>query len=72
MAKRKQVKIEVTNRGAVYVNGTRITGRDTKWGIHSTVFETTAPITQVAKALADNGYGHIKLDADYLEEIGAA
>lgn len=66
----KRVTIEVTSNGAVYVNNSRITGRDTKWGIQQTVFTTKCLATQVSKTLADNGYGHIKLDAEYATEAG--
>ena len=63
----KKLEIEVTNKYAVYVNGTRVTGRDTKWGIHTTIFKTTTTSTQT---LADYGYGFIKLDAKYVAEMG--
>jgi len=68
--KRKLITIEVTNQGAVYANGTRITGRDTKWGIHTTVFEAKVAPGQVSKVLADNNYGHIRLDKEYALELG--
>jgi len=67
--KQKTVTIEVTNQGAVYINNYRITGRNTKWGIHSTIFETTAPANQVSETLRNSGYGHIRLDTDSMKEI---
>lgn len=70
MTSRKQVTVEVTNRGAVYVNGTRITGRDTKWGVHTTVFETTCPDNCVVDTLRENNYGHIVLEKDDMTEMG--
>jgi hypothetical protein len=70
MARRKTVTVEVTDRGAVYVNGTRITGRHTKWGIHTTIFKTTCPADRVAETLRENNYGRIVLEKEYLEEMG--
>ncbi len=66
----KKVELMVTDKGAVYINGTRITGRGTKWGIHNTVFEATVPVTEVVQTLIENGYEHLKLDADYAAEFG--
>jgi hypothetical protein len=68
--KMKQVRVEVTNQGAVYVNDTRITGRDTKWGIHQTMFAIKVPANKVTSSLVEHGYGHIKLDKDYMKELG--
>jgi len=31
--------ITVTNKNAIYVDGTRITDRETKWGVHHTIDE---------------------------------
>ncbi len=66
----KKVKVEVTDKNAVYINQTRITGRDTKWGIHYTLFSTKAFPKDVVKVLTENGYGHLKLDKDYAAEFG--
>ena len=30
----QKVKVEVTDKDAIYVNGTRVTDRSTKWGSH--------------------------------------
>ena len=70
--RRKRVQVEVTNQGAVYVNGTRITGRHTKWGIHHTLFTAKVFPNEVIKTLSENGYGHIKLDSEYSSEIGVS
>lgn len=35
----QNVKVEVTDKNAIYVNGLRITNRNTKWGVHSIVAE---------------------------------
>ena len=66
----KKLNIEVTNKYAVYVNGTRVTGRDTKWGVQNTIFKTTTTSKDVTQTLADYGYGFIKLDKIYLTELG--
>lgn len=68
--KQKTVTIEVTNQGAVYVNNTRVTGRETKWGVHQTVFSTKCPSNSVSSTLRENNYGHIRLDADYMKDLG--
>jgi len=59
---RKLVDLQVTDRGAVYINGTRVSGRHTKWGVHTTVFSVRTPSKLVRQILYDNGYGHIKLE----------
>lgn len=68
----KKVLIEVTDKGAVYANDTRITGRHTKWGIHNTVFTTSikVPANKVRQILKDNNFGHIVLDEEYCLEFG--
>lgn len=67
----KLLTVEVTDRDAVYVNGTRITGRHTRWGIHTTILtlENVQP-DQVQEALDEHGYGYIPLDPDYCFEAG--
>lgn len=67
----KKVNVEITDRGAVYVNDTRITGRHTKWGIHNTVCTLKKiSLDNVRQAIADAGYAHIRLDDQYCEEMG--
>ena len=68
----KQVTVEVTNQGAVYVNSTRITGRDTKWGVHQTMFSIKVSPDKVSSSLNEHGYGNIKLDTEYMKELGVA
>jgi hypothetical protein len=70
MARPKTITIEVTDRGAVYVNNCRITGRETKWGIHTTVFSAKVKSNEVVGLLKEHGYGHIRLDKDYASEFG--
>ena len=66
----KKFNVEVTNQGAVYVNNTRVTGRETKWGNHLTIFKVSTTRTNVSKVLEEHGYGHIRLDREYLTEMG--
>lgn len=67
----KKFNIEITNRGAVYANDTRITGRHTKWGVHTTICELTKiPANRVRDAINDAGYDHIRLDDQYCAELG--
>lgn len=65
----KNVTVEVTSQGAVYVNNTRITDRSTKWGIHQTMFSIKVPANKVTSSLAEHGYGNIRLDKDSMEEL---
>jgi hypothetical protein len=69
-ARTKKVNVEVTDKGAVYVNDTRITGRHTKWGIQNTIFQAKVPLDQVVQTLRDNGFGNIRLDPQYSAEMG--
>lgn len=69
-ARSRKVEIEVTDKGAVYVDNTRITGRETKWGVHNTIFSAKVPKDQVVQTLRDNGFGNIKLDPQYSAEMG--
>lgn len=65
----KKLTVEVTDKGAVYVDGTRITGRETKWGIHNILFTGKAYPKDVVSLLKENGYGHIQLDPEYAAEF---
>lgn len=56
------VKLEVTNKGAIYVNDTRITDRSTKWGLHSIVFSTLCERDKVLDTLVTNGYSTKRID----------
>lgn len=64
------VKVEVTNLGAVYVNGTRVTDRSTKWGIHNVVCEFRCAPKNVHYYLKQNGFHNIRLDPEYCKEFG--
>lgn len=69
---KRKVLVEVTSLGAVCLDGTRITGRSTKWGIHYTVCSSTVkiPVGSVRQFLEDNGYGKIHLVPEYCAEFG--
>lgn len=58
----KTVKLEVTDRGAIYVNDTRITDRSTKWGLHSIIFSTVCEHDKVLDTLVTNGYSTKRID----------
>ena len=57
-----KVKLEVTDRGAIYVDDTRITDRSTKWGLHNIVFSTLCEKSHVVDALVANGYSTTRID----------
>ena len=67
-ARAKKVNLEVTDKGAVYINGTRITGRATKWGVQNTVFQAKVPLNQVVQTLRDNGFENGEEAIKVLEE----
>lgn len=58
----KRVKLEVTDKGAIYVNDTRITDRSTKWGVHSIIFSTVCEPDKVLDTLITNGYNIKRID----------
>lgn len=58
----KRVKLEVTDKGAIYVNDTRITDRSTKWGVHSIIFSTVCETDKVLDTLITNGYNIKRID----------
>jgi hypothetical protein len=61
----KMIKLEVTDRGAIYVNDSRITDRSTKWGVHTIVFSTKCKQEDVVKTLEQSGYSTKKIDEPY-------
>jgi aspartokinase len=65
----KKLQIEVTDKNAVYVNGTRITDRSTKWGVHHTVFTITTYSKNVTKILNIHGFTNLLLDKDYMNAM---
>ena len=68
----KEVCLEVMTNGAIYVDGTRITNRSTKWGILYTEWSTECKREDVLGVLTENGYErHFRLidDEEYAEEL---
>lgn len=53
----KKVKVEVTNKMAVYVDDTRITDRSTKWGVHRIVDKFFCRPDNIFKNLKRKGLG---------------
>lgn len=58
----KQVLLEVTDKGAIYVDNTRITDRSTKWGFHTIIFSKMCAKEDVVKTLTDFGYSTKRID----------
>jgi hypothetical protein len=58
----KKVRLEVTDKGAIYVDDTRITDRSTKWGVHTTVFSTVCNREDVLDVLTKNGFSVKRID----------
>jgi hypothetical protein len=66
--KDNMVTLEVTDKGAIYVNNNRITDRSTKWGIHNIVFQQLAKKEDVVKTLKAYGFPTNKIDEpEYME-----
>jgi hypothetical protein len=68
----KLVKLDVTDKDAVYVDNTRITDRSTKWGLHRIIFTVQTPQSEVVKTLLANGYERQakRIDTEpYLSEV---
>ena len=62
--------LEATNKGAVYIDGIRITKRFTKWGVHHTVFMTECAKSEIKERLIDAGlHFHAEnIDPKWLKE----
>ena len=58
----KQVLLEVTDKGAIYVNNTRITDRSTKWGLHNIIFSRMCAKQDIVKTLVEHGYSTKRID----------
>lgn len=58
----RKVRLEVTDKGAIYINDTRITDRSTKWGVHTTVFSTVCNREDVLDVLVKNGFSTKRID----------
>lgn len=58
------VLLEVTHKGAIYVNNTRITDRGSKWGVHTIVFSASVPQSKVVSTLRENGFDVSRIDTE--------
>ena len=58
----RKVRLEVTDKGAIYIDDTRITDRSTKWGVHTTVFSTVCNREDVLDVLVKNGFSTARID----------
>lgn len=52
----KTVEVEITDKGAIYVDGTRITNRSTKWGNHTILDSFMCEKKDVVAECAQRGY----------------
>lgn len=50
------VEVNITDKGAIYVNDKRITNRNTKWGIHNTLDRFTCPMDNVVQECMKRGH----------------
>lgn len=57
------VSVTICERGAIYVNDSRITCRATKWGVLAALAEFECPQEDVARRVRDTGFG------EYLKNI---
>ena len=68
------LNVFVSSKRAVFINGTRITSRGTKWGNHWHLDEFTCTADQVLQLLLErgpaNGYAGIVIDDEYAAEFG--
>jgi len=63
------VEVDITSQNAIYVDGTRITNRSTKWGTHHTLATFKCQRRHVRENCIDLGYERcVKLidDKNYL------
>ena len=58
----RKVRLEVTDKGSIYIDDTRITDRSTKWGVHTTVFSTVCNREDVLDVLVKNGFSTKRID----------
>lgn len=69
----KSVTVDITDRGAIYVDGTRITNRNTKWGVHQTVDSFVCNKADVVTECVRRGFPfHIRNidDESYVAQTG--
>ena len=60
----KPVRVQVTNKKAVYVDGVRITHRGTRWGTHMVLDSFTCNELSVYAELLNRGYTEHALNID--------
>ncbi len=58
----KEVLVEVTDKGAIYIDNTRITNRSTKWGLHNIVFSRKCKKDKVVEMLKECGFSTKLID----------
>lgn len=66
------VLVEITDKGAVYVNESRITNRNTKWGNHKIISSFHSDMGSVVSKIVEHGYSHVLSNIDtepYLSQI---
>jgi hypothetical protein len=63
------VNVELTNKNAIYVDGTRITNRSTKWGIHDIICSFICEKDNVVSECLKRGFQkHVDMiDLDFYE-----
>lgn len=72
MKKKKKLKVFVTNKNAIYVDGIRITNRNTKWGIHEDVDSFECLEAELIGKLKERGHERIikLIEKEELERFG--
>lgn len=67
-----QIKVEVSDKNAIYVDGTRITSRNTKWGIHNIIYNGNLNSDTFCQVLVDFGFkkavSYIDYPPHYIEQ----
>lgn len=69
MDQKRFVRMDITDKNAVYIDGTRVTGRETKWGIHKVIWSQDVISDEVSFILNKLGLSHIRLDPVYAKEL---
>lgn len=55
------VRVTITDKGAIYINDSRITGGNTKWGTHRTLDEFECGMCAVVAECVKRGWGgHVR------------
>ena len=57
----KDVTVAITDKGAIYIDDTRITNRNTKWGVHNSLDNFSCPQHEVVAQCVERGWGgHVR------------